>query len=126
MKKISRAAIYLLAIVTLPLFLTSCEDDDNIENDIYYNLTSTTWYAEAGGFYPDDIYGSQQQTRYFQWDFSPYDPTVIHLYIQGVGHEYWAIDQLSPFKFSSYVTTYDPYHYPDAEYSYQTLYSLAN
>ena len=52
---------------------------------------------------------------------SPYDPTVIHLYIQGVGHEYWAIDQLSPFKFSSYVTTYDPYHYPDAEYSYQTL-----
>lgn len=152
MKKISRAAIYLLAIVTLPLFLTSCEDDDNIENDIYYNLTSTTWYAEAGGFYPDgqeyyssdywdfygdgegvwesyyedDIYGSQQQTRYFQWDFSPYDPTVIHLYIQGVGHEYWAIDQLSPFKFSSYVTTYDPYYYPDAEYSYQTLYSLAN
>lgn len=152
MKRYSSTAITFIMLMALPLLLTSCDDDDNgIEGDIYYNLTSVTWYAEDGGYYPDgqefyssdywdfygdgegvwesyleDGYGTQHQTRYFQWDFSPYDPTVIHLYIEGVGHEYWAIDIMTPYRFSSYVSYYDPYYYPEAEYSYQTLYATGN
>ena len=149
-----RYALLSLLIILTAILPTSCTDDDmyDLQGDIFLNLTSTTWITENEGKYSNGIYfyscdywdfygdgtGSWQyyyeengqpvqETRtYFDWDFTPEDYMVIHLYIPGSGHEYWMIDQLTPYGFSSYVSEFDPNYVPDPDYYYQELWALSD
>lgn len=149
-----RYALLSLLIILTAILPTSCTDDDmyDLQGDIFLNLTSTTWITENEGRYSNGIYfyscdywdfygdgtGSWQyyyeengqpvqETRtYFDWDFTPEDYMVILLYIPGSGHEYWMIDQLTPYRFSSYVSEFDPNYVPDPDYYYQELWALSD
>ena len=139
----------LLVVALLPF--SSCTDDDfDMNDDAFYNLTSVTWFDEYYGVLPDrrefsesiywdfyadgtcvwdhyyqeEGYDAQQQRYYFDWDFTPEDFGIIHLYIPGVGDEFWMIDELTPYRFSSYVSEYDPNYVADPPYTYQRLKAL--
>lgn len=141
-----------LALMMSLLPLLSCTDDEfgDMNDDVFYNLTSVTWFDENYGVLPDrrefsefnywdfytdgtgvweyyyqeDGYDMQQQRYYFDWEFTPEDFGIIHLYIQGVGDEFWMIDELTPYRFSSYVSQDDPNYVADPPYVYQSLKAL--
>lgn len=144
----TRPFIFLLSL----LFLSSCEDDDlgEIQSDVFYNLTSVTWFSEENGydyygqpmyyceywdFYGDGTgvwdtyqevegYEPEQHRYYFDWDFTTDNFAVIGLYIHGLGTEYWQIAQLTPYTFSSYASNLDPVFNPGVPSTYQTFYAL--
>lgn len=114
---------------------------------IYYNLTSVTWYGEQTyydgygrpcldmsywDFYGDgtgmletytEIQGipSGQNRVYFSWDFTDGSYSVIALAFPNGGFEYWSIDNLTSGYFASFVSELDPYYYPNTDYFYQEL-----
>lgn len=144
----TKKILYVLFSVMLASVMTGCASDDDTYGDIYYTLTSYTWGAEDYGLTPDgrDYYAAEywdfyqdgsgmceyyyevngypaEQTRnYFYWDFYTDDYSVIAIDFSN-GSEFWTIDRLGPSRFSSYVSTTDPF-YPGAESYYQTLYAM--
>lgn len=142
-----------LAILSSVLLFTSCTDDDDfgdIQSEIFYNLTSVTWFAEDSGydyydrefysceywdFYSDGTgvydtylevagYPPEKNRYYFDWDFTTDNFAVIGIYMHGSGTEFWQIYDLTPYQFSSYVSNLDPVYNPGVPSMFQKLYAL--
>lgn len=147
--KLLSCAIMLLSSVIL---LSSCTDDEfgDMQDEIYTNLTSVTWFADESGldyygreyysaeywdFYGDgsgiyDTYSEvagfppEQHRYYFDWAFTTDNFAVIEIYMHGSGTEFWQIYDLTPFRFSSYISNLDPVYNPGVPSTFQTLYAL--
>lgn len=149
----AKKILFPLISLLMLLAVTGCDDNDNYggyREELFFNLTSRTWFADQTEFdefrheyytasYWDfydngtgvwDVYtevdgfNSQQTRNYFSWAFTDESCSVIALNFQNHGIEYWTIDRMTPDFFSSYVSEFDPYYYPETPYYYQEFRAL--